>query len=308
MHFLYLCRQQPLISSGKTAVSPIFACGRMITQVLLPHKFLKNKIMEIISDNSSTPRKYKGLISGIILIFIGIVLFGVNFGYIAPGFKNIIFSWPSILILIGIFHMTRRHQIGWGVLWIMGGIFFLFPKIVRNFPDYFPEGLAENFAGAYWPILIIMAGIIVIIHKFVFPENNWTNKWEHHAKKSYAGNYTGKSYQHGPGSFEKNSIFGGGEHIILDPVFKGGEANAIFGGLTIDLRRTSLQEGETKLEVNAIFGGVTLMVPGDWNVETRMDAVFGGFEDKRRIADNIDTTKKLIIVGSCVFGGGEIMG
>jgi predicted membrane protein len=259
--------------------------------------------METMSNNSATTRKYKGLVVGVILILLGLILLSINFGLIASGIKHIIFSWPSILILIGLFHLTRRHQIGWGIIWITGGLFFMFPKIIQTFPNYFSEGLSENFTGDYWPILIIIAGIMIIIHKYLFPQHKRKDKWEYHAKV-----YSEKEYQSSNGNFEKNSIFGGGEHIILDPVFKGGEANAIFGGLTLDLRHSSLPEGETKLEVNAIFGGVTLMIPGDWNIETRMDAIFGGFEDKRRIAENIDATKKLVIVGSCVFGGGEIIG
>ena len=93
---------------------------------------------------------------------------------------------------------------------------------------------------------------------------------------------------------------------MLDPVFKGGELNAVFGGLTLDLRRTNLAEGETHLEVNAVFGGITIFVPSEWLIETHLDTVFGGFQDNRMPKEPLDPTRKLIIVGSCVFGGGEI--
>jgi len=78
--------------------------------------------------------------------------------------------------------------------------------------------------------------------------------------------------------------------------------------MTIDLRRTSLPPGDTYLEVNAIFGGVSLYIPGDWNVVTQIDAVFGGFEDRRKVTEPVDNTRRLIIDGTCIFGGGEIVG
>ena len=93
---------------------------------------------------------------------------------------------------------------------------------------------------------------------------------------------------------------------MLDPEFKGGDMNAVFGGISLDLRRTNLPVGETRLEVNAVFGGITIFVPSDWYVETHLDSVFGGFKDNRVPKEPLDTTKKLIIVGSCVFGGGEL--
>ena len=80
----------------------------------------------------------------------------------------------------------------------------------------------------------------------------------------------------------------------------------MFGSLTIDLRKTSIKEGITHLEVNSVFGSVTIFLPQDWLVETNVDAVFGGFEDQRRQDKNIDMNRKLVITGACVFGGTEL--
>jgi predicted membrane protein len=258
--------------------------------------------MEIINENGNTPRRLKGLGFGILLIAIGAILFGINFGYIDGAFKRVIFSWPSILIVIGVYHLFKKQQLFWGLLWIAAGLFFMMPRLVRAFPDSFPEGLAQNFSLAYWPLLIILVGIVVILNKVFFPVNEWKSKIN---AKIHDGH---SKWYKSSGGFEKNSIFGGGEHIILDPVFTGGEINSVFGGMTLDLRRTTLAEGETVLDMNAVFGGVTLYIPGNWYVVTKVDAVFGGFEDKRLIQEPIDKSRKLIIVGACVFGGGEIQG
>ena len=45
----------------------------------------------------------------------------------------------------------------------------------------------------------------------------------------------------------------------------------------------------------------------DWNIKINIISIFGGFADKRLISENdIDPSKKLIIKGIVIFGGGEI--
>lgn len=256
--------------------------------------------MEVISDNSHQPRKIRGLGIGILLIAIGTILLGINFGWIHSGMKYVLFSWPAILIVVGLFQLRKKFQLIWGTILVLTGTFFIIPRIVRAFPDAFP-GIGENFAGVYWPFLLIVAGVIIIVFKFIFPQPDWTSHWKNKA-------HVYKSYGYVSGGFEKSSVFSDGEHIILDPVFKGGEVNAVFGGLRLDLRRTSLPEGDTYLKVDAVFGGVTLFIPGDWVVITNIETVFGGFSDHRRIVEPTNPTRRLIITGDCVFAGGEIKG
>jgi predicted membrane protein len=266
--------------------------------------------MEKLNDNNLFNKRFKGFGFGIFVIVIGFVLLGLNFGLIDEKLRWIIFSWPSIIIFIGLMQLSKARKIFWGVMLMVVGAFFLLPRIVETFPDKFPAGLADNFTSAYWPVILILFGLTILLEKFFFPQKNWKQyvSGTHSQFHTHSGSgNTAYKWEKKPGAFEKNSIFGGGEHIILDPGFKGGEINAIFGGMTLDLRRSSLSEGETVLDVNAVFGGVTLLIPGDWYVETRMDTVFGGFEDKRIIQEPVDHTRKLILTGSCVFGGGEMI-
>lgn len=181
------------------------------------------------------------------------------------------------------------------------GGFFMIPKIVN--------GVEGNFIHVYWPLLLIAAGIVILLQHFVgskWGANPWTNDYHRHHHHRHYRNEDYTRWNGANEGFSKNSVFGSGDHIVLDPEFKGGDMNAVFGGITLDLRRTSLPVGETVLEVNAVFGGITIYVPNDWYVETHLDAVFGGFQDNRMPKEPLDTTKKLIIVGSCVFGGGEL--
>lgn len=257
--------------------------------------------MESSSQFSTPPRRRSGLFFGIGLILVGAILLAINFGSLPQGMKSIIFSWQMLLIVIGIFNFRQRHQVPWGITLISVGTFFIIPKLSRVFPMYFPG--VENFTATYWPLLLIFAGIIFLVFRYFLADYFDASHWKHRIHQP--GNHSNSRIY---GSFEKNSVFGSGEHIILDEVFKGGEINAVFGGITLDLRRTNLPEGDSFLEVNAVFGGVTLYIPGDWTVVSHVDAVFGGFEDRRRIIEPQDGSKRLIIKGACVFGGGEIIG
>lgn len=169
---------------------------------------------------------------------------------------------------------------------------------MNAFPEIFPNNIG-NFTHTFWPLLLIVAGGVLILGK-LYPAQFGNFTYNYHPKRRY------HKYHNGNKGFEKNSIFGSGEHIVLEPEFEGGELNAVFGSVTIDLRRTALKEGITHLEVNAVFGSVTIFVPDNWLVETNVDAVFGGFDDQRRQHETIDMSKRLVITGACVFGGTEL--
>ena len=250
----------------------------------------------------------KGVGFGLLLILIGSIFLGIKTGFIPGQLESVIISWPMLLILIGFGNLLKRHWIS-GIIFLVLGKFFLVPKIIEAYPEILP-GLNTDFANIYWPLLFIVAGILIILHRFIYPQSGvgkFENKWKN--QQNYHHQYHHKDYSKWNASengFSKSSVFGSGDHIVLDPEFKGGDMNAVFGGMTLDLRRTSLPDGETHLEINAIFGGIIIYVPEDWYADIHIDTVFGGFQDNRLPKDPLDTTKKLVITGSCVFGSGEL--
>ncbi len=253
----------------------------------------------------------KGLGFGIFLMLLGIAFLGFNFGFIPSNLRSIILSWPMLLFVIGITHYFRRRIVSATILVLIGS-FFLLPRFIDAYPAYFP-GIHADFTHVYWPLLLIVAGILIISGR-IFGSHWGFSEWNHHYdhNRHYAHHRKYNRYDNASKwastdrGFSKNSIFGSGDHIVLDPEFKGGELNAVFGGITLDLRRTNLPEGETLLELNAVFGGITIYVPQDWFVETHLDSVFGGFQDNRITVEPTDKSRKLLITGSCVFGGGEL--
>ena len=255
--------------------------------------------MENEVKNSFRSGYTKGLGFGLVLVLIGVVFLGFNFGLIPMKLKTVIISWQMLLIVIGTVNLFKRHIISGVVLVFVGG-FFIIPKVI-------PE-MDGNFVHVYWPLLLIGGGIVILLQRVLGPKycaESCSNEWNQHRQhRSYGSKH--RNWESNPEGFSKNSVFGSGDHIVLDPEFKGGELNAVFGGLTLDLRRTNLPVGETRLDINAVFGGITVFVPADWFVETHLDSVFGGFQDNRMPKEPIDTTKKLIVSGSCIFGGGEL--
>ena len=265
--------------------------------------------MENEVRNSFRTGYTKGLGFGLLLMLIGILFLGFNFGFIPMPLKSVVFSWPMLLVFIGFVNLFKRKWIS-GILLIVVGKFFLVPRILEAYPTLFPA-LNGHFVHIYWPMLFIAVGLFIVLQRIFYPIwgfETWANDWQTrgHRMRHQHRRHSYSKWEGTTEGFSKNSVFGSGDHIVLDPEFKGGELNAVFGGLSLDLRRTNLPVGETRLDVNAVFGGITIFVPADWFVETHLDAIFGGFQDNRMPKEPLDATKKLIITGSCVFGGGEI--
>ncbi|HBL32891.1 MAG TPA: hypothetical protein DDZ96_03605 [Porphyromonadaceae bacterium] len=251
----------------------------------------------MMDSNKSVPVnviRSKSLFLALLLVAIGMIFLSFNFGWLDPSLKRIIFSWPALFILIGLVSFAKRHFTGF-LFWFGVGLFFIVPIIAKAYPGLF-VGVDENFTRNYWPLILIIIGVASIF-KIVFAKKG--NTCSHCTKSTHPQGLNGR--------IERKVVFGGSENIFLDPVFEGGSIEAFFGGIVLDLRKTTLPEGETHLRVDAVFGGVTFYIPDDWVVSAKLDTVLGGFEDKRlsthypAVADRM-----LIIEGDLVFGGCEI--
>jgi predicted membrane protein len=258
--------------------------------------------------NRHFPRR--GYIFGIILILLGTLFLLFNFGLLGKSMRSVIFSWQMLLVVWAILLLSYRRFFS-GITILIFALFLIIPKLVEACPEIF-GWFGYDFANKYWPSLLIALGILVIAKMF-FPKSGERGHY-----KIFIDNSIYKSHRKKQKcncgcddctcncDFDRNAVFGSIEEIVLDPVFKGGEINSIFGSIVLDLRKTTLPEGDTELEVNAIFGAATLLIPGNWNIELHMGNLAGGFLDNRNISGEIDYSRKLIINGGFVFAGGEI--
>jgi len=238
-----------------------------------------------------------GLVFSIVLILAGVVFLGVNTGFLPTEYKPLFFSWPIWVIFAGLYCLLNRsfHN---AIFLLTIGIFFIIPQISQSNPAL---GIPADFTHLYWPVLLIVAGVYIALSRLF-----WSS-WFHHS------HYHGKCDSHRWGSYNKwdsedgcihvNSSFESRKNIVLDPVFKGGDVECNFGEIILDLRKTSLPEGKTKLYIKISFGSVIIIVPDGWNVEVRGESMFGNFNDDRIAPSyNPNENRTLVIDGKCSFG------
>jgi len=220
------------------------------------------------------------VIIGVILVLAGMFLVLRNTGLFPDYLENIIFSWPMLLVTIGLVMTVGSAERTAGIIVMAVGGFFLIPRI---FSETF------HIYNLFWPSIFIIAGILFIVSK----RNGWNIE-----SKGIVGDDL----------IDYVNIFSGGERQIVSQNFKGGKISAIFGGTELDLTKASLAPGYSELEIACVFGGATIIVPDDWHISIQVTPILGGFSDSRKLSPGrtVDPAKHLIIKGVVVFGGGEV--
>jgi predicted membrane protein len=225
------------------------------------------------------------VVLGAIFVLLGAFLLLDNLGWIPYFFPTYLFSWKTILILVGLFSLSNRKNKTSGIVLISIGTYFLLPDIF---------GISFHDVRIFWPLVLVVIGLTFIFRKKT-SESTFDTFKDPDRKSSV--NY-----------IDETVIFSGGKRTFFSSNFQGGDITAVFGGFEIDLRNATLAEGKNVIDITTIFGGTTLFVPSDWTIRTDVVAIFGSFEDKRRFinAPNLESQKVLYINGVVIFGGGEI--
>ena len=226
----------------------------------------------------------KRVLLGGILIFLGGLFLLNTMNILNFRFTNVVFSWPFIMLVIGLFVLvnTEKKFLG-GTLSGIGALFL----IERIFPEIDYDG------GIIIPILFIVLGTYIILKK---------------RKLDSGSEFFSDTSKLSKDKIDDVSIFGGGTKIISSNNFQGGNVTAIFGGSEINLINCQLAEGDNVLDVLCVFGGTTIILPKEWNVVINVTSVLGGFSNKaiRNPSILIDQTRTLHIKGLAMFGGGEV--
>jgi predicted membrane protein len=218
---------------------------------------------------------------GVILVLAGLFLVIRNTGFF-PGFiDNVIFSWPMLLVVIGLVLTLGATEKTAGIIIMAVGGFFMIPLIFRE---------TFHMYNMFWPTIFIIIGVIFL----ATARRGWS------VVKSKG--VLGDDY------IDYVNVFSGGERQVVSENFKGGKVSAVFGGIELDLTKAKLASGRSELEVACIFGGATIIVPDDWHVTVEVTPILGGFSDSRKLSPGrtVDPAKHLIIKGVVILGGGEI--
>lgn len=212
----------------------------------------------------------------LLLIILGVLFLLDNLDVLA--FGDVASTWwPAFLILLGLWQLIgERRGFSSGPLLLIGlGVLFLIVTV----------GGAGW--GVVWPVIIIGVGVLVLFHG----RATWRRA----------------PFAAGDDAVDISVLFGGDERRFTSSSFRGGRASAVFGGIELDLRDSSLAQGAV-LDVSALFGGVSIRVPESWRVEITGSPLFGGIEDARKqhAATETGAAPVLKISASVTFGGLEI--
>lgn len=232
--------------------------------------------------------KLSTFVTALVFIVVGLMFIGRNLGIIDSYWFGIIISWQMLLIVIGLVQFIKRHFWG-GCILVAVGAYFLLPEI---------SAIDTDWMATFWPVIFILIGISILF-----------KRKPHHSHRRWGErtDYTQTSYTSEDGFIVSDNTFGSIQQIVLDPVFNGASMKCTFGGTILDLRRTKLDKPETFIEVDCTFGGIEIYVPSDWNVQTQVQAIIGGCDDKRyNSVAPVDQEHVLIIQGKVNFGGIEL--
>ena len=248
------------------------------------------------SNNYSNHPQKKRNFSGfaVFLICIGSLFLLFNLNILPKMLRLIILSWQMLIIAIGIWNLVSKKNYTSGLVLIIIGSFFIYPKM----GIFLPYNILKIDMSTYWPLILIIIGLYFIFNRSKNSSRRRQNDMQFD-NESDVSDLT--SY------IDKNIMFNSSEQIILSQNFKGGNARVTFGDLIIDLRKAKLAAGTYLLEANAIFGSITIYVPSDWIVDVQGSSIFGSFDDKRHVinADNMEYHSTLVIKGNSWFAGVE---
>lgn len=221
------------------------------------------------------------VVIGFILVLAGLFLVIRNTGVFPDFIDHVIFSWPMLLVTIGLVMTLGASEKTGGIIVMAVGGFFMIPLLFRE---------SFHMYNMFWPSIFIIIGVIFIVTR--------RKGWNSVTSRGVIGD----DY------IDYVNVFSGGERQVVSENFRGGKISAVFGGIELDLTKAKLAPGRNDIEIACIFGGATLIVPDNWSVKIDVTPILGGFNDSRKLSPGrtVDTTSQLVIKGAVIFGGGEI--
>lgn len=138
------------------------------------------------------------------------------------------------------------------------------------------------------PVILVVVGLSIIF-KDAFKKAIFKGAKKLNGQK-------GKEYW---STFSGQKLDFGGEE------FEGCQLEAVFGGITCDLREAKIKEG-AMIRATSIFGGITIRVPKDIEVKLVSTSMFGGASNQRKKVIEKEDAKTLYVDATCVSGGVEV--
>jgi Domain of unknown function (DUF5668) len=208
---------------------------------------------------------------GLVLIGMGLLLTLEQAGMLnASGFLRF---WPLFFIGIGYVKVRQPLEDGQralGVALVAGGAFFQIISVLSW--------------GRAWPLGLVLVGALLLWQAVERPPAP--------TLEAPASPYVSEL-----------ALMGGLKRSLRVPDLRGGYITAVMGGVELDLRQSKIQGATVTLDVVAVWGGIDLKVPVEWNVESLVVPIMGGFEDKTKTLVVSDAAPRFVVRGYAVMGG-----
>lgn len=220
-----------------------------------------------------TPRLIIGL--GILTLGVLWTLDNMNFLESEP----ITRWWPALLIAVGLVQILDRRSSRFGPMILMiAGAALLLSEL----------GYIDDFSlGDLIPVGVALLGAKLI--------------WEAVGRRRPPADAAGDP----DSTVHSFAIMAGVHHQSTSQRFRGGDANAIMGGVELDLRQAQIVKGELPIiDAFAIWGAVEIFVPPNWRVVGNVFPLMGAFEDNSK--HNGEPGPTLTIRGMALMGGIEV--
>lgn len=261
-------------------------------------------------SRAGSPRVTGRLVGGGIMLGLGVLFLLDNFGIVDAG--DVFHYWPLILLGLGVTRLVApgraEDRVGGIVLTLLGGAFLLRALDVPWFR-----------LRTIWPLVLVVLGAGLIWQalrgrKSPFPglPENDPGETPHLSTtgavwSTTGGPVGGGGAAQGGSMLKEFALMGGGEVVVRDQDFRGGEVTAVMGGFEVDLRSAGISGDSAKIEVFTVFGGVEFKVPQEWNVVVRGMPILGMFANSTKsLRDGSLPTKTLVIEGTAIMGGVEV--
>lgn len=227
--------------------------------------------MNPIERNRITPR----LIIGLAILALGTLWTLDNFNVLES--EDFTRWWPLALIAIGIvqFINRRSNRVGPVVLMVIGVLLLgaSLDQIDFDLGDLIPLALAAWGAKLVWDAL---------------------------ARRSARS-----GIEDGDATIHTFAAMGGVRWQSTSREFRGGDVNAIMGGVEVDLRNAQIKPGEEVIiDALAIMGGIDIRVPPGWRIVSNVLPIMGAFENNSTAVT--DSGPTLTVRGTVIMGAIEV--
>ena len=219
--------------------------------------------------------------------------------------RNYLRYWPVALVAIGVAQIAQARtsaRVWSGAIWIAIGGAMIADRV----------GLWDVNIWAFWPLALVLVGARIFWRAFRPDDTgdtgtSWaptppasSSRWTAGAP---AGPWAGPLSSTAP-TVSALAVMGGFDRKVASPAFRRAELTAFMGGGKLDLRESTLADGQGVVDVFAVMGGFEIRVPPTWDIVVEVTPFMGHCDDEK--APHVAGAPRLIVRGFVMMGGVDI--